>query len=366
MPPDANLLELFLQLIRIDGVSDNERAPADYIKSYLSSLGFTPHEDDTARRSGGNTGNVICKIGSGGNFVLLSHLDTVSSTANTVPIILADRITSSGDTILGADNRAGISALLYALARLRRENRKINDFTLAFTVCEESEMWGSASIQLPPQIKMGIVFDSHNSPGNYIYRGYGAKSFEINITGKASHAGLAPEKGVNAIAIAGCALSQIRQGRLDDETTANIGVIRGGSAPNVVPSSVFLEGEVRSLDPGKIDNYINETDNIFRLSAKKYDGRTDFKSKWAFKPYEIPSHSLLRAKIEAALKSAGLKPTPVISAGGSDANNLNAKGIDTINIGIGAQNPHSFDEFILLEDLQKTAEIAVNLMEYKE
>lgn len=358
---DKRLAELFLHLAKIDGTSFQEREVADYIDDFLHHLGFTTNEDDTGEVIGGNAGNIICKIGTGGDLLLLAHMDTASSTAKLNPRILPDRITSDGTTILGADNRAGITAYLYALEKLTSEGAALNDFTVAFTVGEEIDLLGSRHLKLD-NIKYGIVFDSHLRPGKFIYKGYGAKTFNIEVIGKPAHAGIAPEKGINAIAVAADALSQIRQGRISDQTVANIGTIRGGIATNVVSEKVEIEGESRSLSITEIDNYLQEAEEIFLESAEKFGAKIRFSSEWAFQPYEIKPDNPVRLKIERALYNVGLNPEPMISPGGSDANNLNAKGINAVNIGIGAQNPHGFDEYIMLEDLNSIAQIALEIM----
>ena len=362
MTADPRLVDLFLNLTAIEGPSGGERGVADYIKAFLRSLGLGAVEDQAGERIRGNAGNVICPIGDGGRSVLVAHMDTAVSTQGLKAKVLDDRITSDGTTILGADDRAGIAAILYALETCLRASSKAPNVTLAFTVDEERDLVGSKTIELDKKIRMGFAFDSHLRPGHFIYRTYGAINLKIKVIGEASHASR-PEKGTSAIQIASAALSQLRLGRIDEGTTANIGFISGGTAVNTVPEEVDMTGEVRSLEADKLEAVLGEIQSCFQVAAKQFGGQVQLQSDWVFQPYEITPKMDVRRTLEVALKKAGLEPKPQITAGGSDANNLNARGIPAVNIGIGAQNPHSSEEFILLEDLQKTADIARELLE---
>jgi len=359
---NKRLLEIFLNLVTIDGTSARERNIANFIISFLRKLNLSPYEDSCAKASNGNSGNIICPIGDGGNFILLSHMDTARPTINLKPQILEDRITSDGTTILGADNRAGIACLLYSLEKLIIQNIPIKDFTLVFTIQEETTLNGSRFLELNGKYKMGFVFDSHAKPGNFIYESAGSIGFKEKLFGKASHSGLAPELGIDAIKIAANAISKIQLGRIDDETTANIGFIKGGEANNVVPAYVEIEGEVRSMNPNKLEEKINEIKDIFEFEANSLGGRSEFESFWNFKPYKVSQESETYKTIQKAILKAGLVPIPIISKGGSDANSINAKGIPCVNLGIGAENPHSNDEYILFESLESTSRIAEELM----
>lgn len=356
------LLHLFLDVIKIEALSLNENKMANFIFNYLKELNLNPIIDDSAKLTGGNCGNVICEIGNGGNTVLLSHMDTARSTKDVNAILLDDRIVSDGTTVLGVDNRVGITCLLFGLKELIAKNIPLNDFTLAFTTQEETTLNGSQYIQLDQKIKMGIIFDSHLHPGNFINQSAGSMGFRINVIGKAAHSGLAPEKGIDSIKIASLAISKIKFGKLDDDTTANIGIIRGGTATNVVPELTFIEGEIRSTIPSKIEVKLEEIKTIFENTASENNAECKFESFWNFKPYTINQEEDVFQKVVGTLLKLGLTPTPNVSKGGSDANSLNARGITSINLGIGAQNPHSNDEFILYDDFNKTAEIAMEMM----
>lgn len=355
-------LALFLDLITIDGVSGNEKRVADYIIRFLTELGLTPFTDNSAALTGCNTGNVICKIHGGGDFVVLSHMDTARPTKDVKPIFLEDRITSDGTTVLGVDDRAGMSAILFAVKTAITSNIPIRPCTLAFTTCEETTLYGSQNLMLDTNIKSGFVFDSYLPTGAFVNESCGAVTLFITIYGKASHSGISPEKGINAIQIATEALSKFPFGRINEDTTANIGIIRGGTATNVVPEKVELEGEIRSKDPVIVERQAATVKRNFEEAAARYGGKVDVDIRWDFKPYHISTQDTEYKRLQEVMNRLGLEAKPCTSWGGSDANSLNAKGIKTINLGTGAQNPHSNEEFILLEDLENSAKIALELI----
>lgn len=357
-----HLIDLFLETAKVDAMSGNEKSLADYIKPFLQKYNYTITEDDSNLFSNSNTGNLICRIGKGGDFVMTAHMDTARPTLNIKPKILENKIVSSGDTVLGVDNRAGVSVLLYLLEKIALDKIPIKDFTVAFTTCEETTLFGSKHLGLNGQIRYGFVFDSGYRPGNFINSACGALGFKIKVIGKASHSGIAPEKGINSLLIASRAISNLPLGRIDEESTMNIGVLKSGSAVNVIPELAELDGEVRSFDVNKVEKYFNLILDIFNKEAEIMGGKIEVDSFWDFKPFTVPESSFAFSETVRVLKKVGLNPTPRISLGGSDANSLNERGIESVNLGIGAQNPHSNDEFIFIEDLVKSAEIALELV----
>jgi Di- and tripeptidases len=361
---NPELRDLFLTLISIDGVSGNEKSVAEFIFKFLTQLGLSPYIDDSASITGCNTGNVVCKVGGGGDSVLLAHMDTARSTKGVRALFLEDRITSDGTTVLGVDDRAGIAAILYALQQAVTEKIAIHPFTLAFTTCEETTLLGSQSLELDSSIKSGFIFDSYLPTGCFVNESCGAIALDIKVHGKASHSGIAPEKGVNAVQIAVEALSQFPFGRIDAETTANIGIIRGGSATNVVPELVCMEGEIRSKQVAVVEEYACKVKQIFEDCAAAHSGGVEVDSRWDFRPFLVSPQNYAYERAVEALKHLNLEIKACASFGGSDANSLNAKGISAINFGTGAQNPHSNDECILYRDLINSVRIALELMKF--
>jgi tripeptide aminopeptidase len=218
------------------------------------------------------------------------------------------------------------------------------------------------NIPMPDDIKMGFVFDSSLRPGNFVRESCGAIAFTARILGKASHSGIAPEKGIHAVRAAASAVARMKIGRIDETTTVNVGMFNGGEGMNVVPALALVEGEVRSMNWEKIELLASEVQSVFEQACAEYGATLEFQSRWDFTPYTIDEHEPVFQRIAEAIRNVGLSPKPHISWGGSDANSFNRRGIRSVNIGIGAQNPHANTEFILLEDFQKAADIALEIM----
>lgn len=359
---DKKLLEIFLKAAPIEALSGNEKPLADFISRYLSELGFMPIEDESKSITQSNSGNIICKIGNGGDFLLSAHMDTARSTKDVNPILSTDRITSDGKTVLGVDNRVGVSILLRVAELMSKKEIKSRDCTLVFITCEETTLGGSKNLKLNDSIKSGYVFDSYMRPGKFISSSYGAAAYNIEIFGKASHSGINPEGGINAIKIAANAISKLKLGRIKNDTLVNIGSINGGVAINVVPDYVKMIGEVRAIEMQEVESQLSEIEKIFINECALLNGKLNFDWYWDFQPFKLKNDSQTVKRISQAINNIGLKPEASISAGGSDANSYNAKGIETVNIGIGAQNPHSNDEFILYEDFENALKIAIELV----
>jgi tripeptide aminopeptidase len=209
---------------------------------------------------------------------------------------------------------------------------------------------------------MAILFDSAERPGCFICRSYGCQRISVAVRGRASHSGIAPEKGISAIAVAAKGIAALRLGRIDPETTANVGMMRGGSAINVVPEEATLEAEVRSVHPSRVEEEVARFRKVFEDEAARAGASVTVDAFWDFMPYEVDASSELYRRVAAALRAQGLEPQAKVSAGGSDANSLNARGLPAVNLGVGARNPHGNDEFILIEDLEKGAAIALSLL----
>jgi len=358
---DERLKQIFIELTSIDAVSGKEALVADYIIKFVNMLGLSPYRDNANELSNGNTGNVIVEILGGGGHLLASHMDTPRSTANLVHQFLPDRITSDGTTPLGVDDRGGLSSILFALEKTVKAGT-LKPCTLLFTVCEETTLAGSMYYKPKPGIKYGFIFDSYMTPGDFVSETCGSINFEFIIRGVSAHAGLSPEKGINAIKVAAEAMTKFPFGRIDDVTTANIGIVKGGTGTNVVCDEVHLTGELRTDLTSHGEELINGIIADFNHVCEKYGARMDSKYFWDFLPYCIKENDLPFRHFSQAANRLGMVATPKKSMGGSDANSLNAKGIRTINLGVGAQNPHGNDEFILYQDLQAASDIAYELL----
>jgi tripeptide aminopeptidase len=339
---------------------------ADFVRERLKDLPVRVLEDGAAAAVGGDSGNLLCVPDRfdpvSPAVALFAHLDTPRPTEGVSPRVLEDRITSDGSTILGVDNRAGTSVLLFTLREWLQSDHPGN-FIVVFTVGEELGMLGAKQLDLGPyNVRMGFVFDCSKRPGVYIGSAVGCSLYTATFLGRASHAGVAPEKGVHAIRAAAEAVASIPSGRLSPTMTANIGTIQGGSATNIVPESCSLEGEVRGFDPSAIEAFVRETGDTFSRLAASHGASVRYETSVDFAPFVLDRNSELVRCTETVLRRAGLTPQPIEYLGGSDANTFNEKGIPSVNLGIGAQNPHGNDEFILLEDLHKAVQIASGII----
>jgi tripeptide aminopeptidase len=357
----TELVQGFLDLAVIEGLSGREGSVAAEVRRRLEALGLSVEEEPPA--DGGEQGNLVCPVNGGGGVVLGCHLDTARSTSGLRPVVHPDRVTSDGTTVLGVDNRAGVAVLLQlARAAVRREVAA-GAFTLVFTVREETDLMGSRSLELRTPWRHAFVFDSSLRPGRYIFGSYGAKRFEGRVEGRAAHAGIAPERGADAIRAAAAAIAGMPLGRIDGETTANIGRVEGGAAINTVPDLATFEGEVRALTGERIDEVVAEIRGRSEQASRLFGTRAEVEAHWDFHPFRLEEDGPVCRRLDGALRRAGLDPEPAFSSGGSDANWLNARGLPTVNVGIGAQNPHSNDELILIEDLEAAFRIAACLVE---
>jgi tripeptide aminopeptidase len=359
---NPRLIEIFIEASIIDGLSGREGKVATYILKFLKNLGLNPYTDYSFTNTESETGNVLCEINGGGDFLISSHMDTARSTKGVKHIFQEDRIVSDNLTVLGVDNRVGITILLALAEKFVRESLKVKPFTLAFITCEETSLYGSKYLEIKENIQRAFVFDSQYSPGKYINRSYGAIGFKVEIFGKASHSGISPENGINAIEILRNASNSLKFGRNEPELTFNIGKIKGGQATNVVPDYVVLEGEFRSTDMKKVEERVVMLKTKFQNCAEELGGKINFNWDWDFKPFFVSPESVTGKMISSAIEKVGLIPEAVLSAGGSDANSFNGRGIEAVNIGIGAQNPHANNEFILFKDFDDAFNIAIELI----
>lgn len=362
-----SLISLFSDLAKIDAVSFKERPIADYIKKRLNSSGYTVREDKAGFKIKGNSGNLICmprKVNRNAQKIgLFSHMDTITSTKGLKLVIDSERIQSDGTTIAGIDNRAGVAIHIYLLEEISRNNIPYKDFAVIFTVAEELGMYGAENLDFEKLgLKMGVVFDCSKRPGYFISSCAGSCEFKAKFIGKSAHSGVAPEKGINAIVMAGKAISAVKFGRVNKTTTCNVGKIQGGIETNVVPEQVVVEGEVRAKSMKEVNHRLKTIRKAFKMTAERMAGKMEFETSLSFAPFNIAPRSAVYQLVTKAIKKVKIQPKPIFYTGGSDANPLNQRGLPTINIGIGAQIPHSHNESILIEDFIKGVQIAFELI----
>jgi tripeptide aminopeptidase len=257
---NSKVVETFLELIEIDSLSKNEKKMAEKIIEKLETIGVKAYIDDAGPKTGGNCGNVIARIPGTAqkpSLLFMAHMDTVTPGIGKKGIIKDGYIESAGDTILGADDIAGVAIILTAVENAIKENIDRGDINIAFTVGEELRLLGARYLEMDAiKSDYGFILDSDGDVGTIVLKAPSHECFEITLKGKAAHAGIEPEKGISAIKVAADAISKINFGRVDEETTSNIGVIEGGKATNIVCDEVFIKGEVRSHSPEKLNEQI--------------------------------------------------------------------------------------------------------------
>lgn len=368
---DQKLLDLFLQLIKIESVSLHERAMADFLIRKFEDWDIEAFEDNAAEKIGGNSGNLIIRLDSNSNgsspLVLLAHTDTVRSTAKVNPIIENGVIRSDGSTILGADNRSGVALILYVITEILEKKMKHRSLEIVFTVAEELGMYGALALNFDRlSAREGYIFDCSAKPGSYVGEAPTAYDFTVNCKGRSAHSAVAPEKGINAISMALEIMNQFPVGRINKNTVANIGTIQGGSADNVVPDEVKFTGEYRSFDPSEIERIKHNLEKSCGSVSQKYGGTCKASFKIGFEGYKFEANMPVIRRLHQAMEQLNLVPDPMVYPGGSDVNVLNANGIQAVNVGIGASNPHSNEEQIALADMVRGAELLFRLVEAEE
>lgn len=361
------LVNEFLELVSIDSVSGFERKIADILKVKLEKLGFEVYEDDAGKKINTQAGNLIARLpangGSGEPLMLCAHMDTVEPGRGVKPIVSEGIIKSSGDTVLGGDDKAGIAIIFEALRIIGENGIKHGGLEVVLTVFEEGGLRGAASLDAEKIIsRIGYVLDSDGPPGTIVNQAPTQDRISITVMGKSAHAGICPEKGISAIEVAAHAIAEMKLGRIDGETTANIGIISGGKATNIVPDKVFIQGETRSLNGAKLKRQTDKIVGRAREAAAKYGARVDIKVENLYREFNIEEDSRAIKIAREAAARAGFPTRVESTGGGSDANMFNEKGISTVVLGIGMQNVHTTGEYIAIDSLVKGSSYIVEII----
>lgn len=359
----------FMELVSIDSLSLHERAMADRLLEKLSGIGIDAFEDDAAAKINGNAGNVYgCLKGNPAmpGIILSAHMDTVSPGVGKRAVIEDEIIRPSGDTILGADDLSGVVAALETIRQLAEEcdtGGRRGDVHVVFTVAEEIGLCGAYNFDYAGTgAKLAIVLDSTGSPGNIVVQAPSHKRLNVNIHGKAAHAGVEPEKGISAIQIAARAIDRMRLGRIDRETTANIGVIDGGKATNIICDNVDIKAECRSIDHEKLELQLAHMSACFDEAAEFYGGQAKTDIIREYSAFSVDRNSAAVKIALRALEENGIEPNLVVSGGGSDANVINALGITTVNMGSGMYDVHSVNEYLKIGDVLDTVKVLKSII----
>lgn len=367
------LAETFKFLAGIDSISKEEGVLASKIREILASMGAETFVDRAGERIGGNTGNLIAKFK--GNapaqpLLLNAHMDTVEPGRGVTAILKDGTFTSDGTTILGADDKSAVAILLETLYVLKEKGLKHGPLEVVFTVCEEIGLLGAKHLDFSLiTAAYGFAVDATDTEG-IVTRAPSANHIEFEIHGKDAHAGAAPEKGINAILLAGNAIADLELGRIDEETTCNIGIIEGGIATNIVPSLVRVKGEARSHNDEKLGKVTDRMVSAFKKAIEAYKGkdsldelpRVDVRIDKDFSRTDIPWDHPVVVLATRAAENLGRKMKTKTSGGGADANVFFEKGILTGVLGTGMRDMHTVRESVNLDDMVRTVELLLEII----
>ena len=371
MPPTwaPDVLTLFTELAAIPSPPGEERAVADRVRSYLEELGLEVDEDDAGSRIGSTTGNLLARLpatsDNGGEPIFLcAHLDTVPPTGPLEPVVEDGVVRNAGGTILGADNKAAVAAMLDAASRIVEEGRGHAGIELLFTPKEEVGLQGAKAFDASRlEAVTGFVFDQGAPVGDVVLGAPYARNVEVVLRGRAAHAGMAPEEGRSAIAAAARAIADLRLGRLDDETTANVGLIHGGTAKNIVPDRCSFSLDVRSHNEEKLADLVREILESITFAAALEQCEAETTVLESYRGYRFARGDRPVALACAALVRAGVQPRLGLTGGGADANVFNERGKECVNMANGMMEIHTPDEHIAVADLERMVDVTLALVE---
>lgn len=351
------LVQTFLNLVKIDSPSGEEKNMAEEVAKRLQKLGATVEFDAY--------GNVIGHIvGKGEPFILNAHLDTVEPGRGIKPIIEHDIIKSDGSTILGGDPKAGVSIILEILTSLHEDKTSHVPIEVVFTLGEEAGLQGAVNLSYEKiRAKRGITFDGEKAPHCIDVSAPGYNRIDATITGRSAHSGVEPEKGISAIKIAADIITQLPLGRIDKETTSNIGMISGGNARNSIPERIVLTGEIRSRNIEKLENISSTFEKTFNTVMANYPGaKLELTLKREFDPYSFSGDHKLINLIKSIFKQLSVEPILQDSGGGTDVNIFHTHGIEGVVLGMGVYQMHTTREYAEISQMVEAAAFGESLL----
>lgn len=363
---EKRIVENFIEMVKIYSPSLNEREMADYLITKLKKMGLEVYEDNAGEKIKGNTGNLIAYLKGDKNkpsLMFSAHLDTVEPSKDIEPIIENGIIKSKGNTILGGDDKAGIAVILEMLYVIIENKIDHPDIYIIFSVAEEVGLLGARYFENEKySIDYGFILDANGSPGTVIKQAPYQNSFELIFKGKAAHAGMEPEKGINALLTASKAFNKIKFGRINESTTMNLGKVSGGRATNIVMEELLVEGEARSYNEEELENLCKNLFEICKETAIQDNANFDYKLKREYNGFLIKENSYILEIIKKSCMEIGLPYNEVSIGGGSDVNIYNEKGINTVNLAIGMTKVHTTDEYIEIKDMYNLSKLLIQII----
>jgi tripeptide aminopeptidase len=364
-----DVLALFLELAAVPSPPGEERAVADRVLDYLGALGLEADEDGAGAKVGSTMGNIFCRLeptgGQGEPLFFCAHLDTVPPEAAIEPVVGEDEIVrNAAGTILGADDKSAVASMLEAAARLVEDRRPHPGVELLFTPKEEVGLLGAAAFDESRFVaRLGYVYDHAGPIGEVILGAPHQQKVDIRFHGRAAHAGMFPEEGRSAIAAAARAIADLRLGRLDGETSANVGRIQGGTARNVVPEWCDVAAEARSHDERKLADLMREIVDTVTFAASLEECEVETQVSGLSRGYRFRRDDVPVQIAATALERVGLEPSFILSGGGADANVFNERGLQCVNLANGMTDIHTPDERIAVADLEQMVDVTLALID---
>jgi tripeptide aminopeptidase len=362
----SEVVDLLLELTAIPSPPGQERGVADAVLRYLRGLGLEPDEDDCGPRIGSTVGNVYARLeptAEGTPLFLCAHLDTVPPDGELEPVVVDGVVRNAGGTILGCDNKAAVAAMLEGVRRVLAENLPHAGIELVFTPMEEVGLIGANAFELDRlQATVGYVYDQEGALGEVVLGAPWSRAFEARFHGRSAHAGMAPEEGRSAIQAAAKAIADLRLGRVDELTTANVGTITGGTAGNVVPEWCTFSAEARSHDEATLGEVVQEMLDAFSFAATETECDVETTVRKSYDGYRLKRDEPAVALAATAFAACGVEPRYGLSGGGADANVFNQRGRRCVNLSHGVFGFHTPDEHVSVSDLEAMVDVTVALV----
>ncbi len=367
MIDSERLLRRFRDLVRIDSPALGEAACVARVRAELESMGLEVREDDAGARLGGNGNNLVAwkrgTLKDAPKVFLSAHMDTVEPTPGLVLVEEDGVIRTDGTTILGADCKGGLAPAVEAVQALIDSGEDHGDVCLLFSVQEEIGLRGADVLELDGlDLDFGFVLDTGPPVGSLVTRTATHDKLDVTIHGRPAHAGKDPEKGINALQVAADAIHGMRLGRIGPETTANLGIVEGGTAANVVMAELRIKAEARSTSVEELDAQIAHMVGRFEEAAAAWGTTLEIVHQRHYQSFHVPDDAPVVRVAQAASRALGFEPTLRTTLGGSDANVYNAKGLPSVVVATGMDKIHTHDELIRVKDLVDTARIALELV----
>jgi tripeptide aminopeptidase len=362
------ILDELVELIKIDSISSKEGSIANILASKLHQLGFEVYVDDAGIKAGGETGNIIATLKGnrpGKTVLFSSHMDTVNPGEGINPIIdeVNGLIKSDGTTILGSDDKGGIAAILEAVRIIKENNMEHADIQIVFSIWEEGGLLGAKHLDYSKiYADYAFILDGGGAPGKIIVKAPAQDSIQVKIKGKPAHAGVEPEEGISAAMVAARAIENMKLLRIDEETTANIGIIKGGIATNIVMPELEILAEARSLDNSKLNIQTQHMVKVFEKAAADFGAKVEIKTERMYSAFSVDENDEIIGLLKRAFANMNIEPSVIPTGGGSDTNILNANGIKAVNLSVGMEKAHTLEEYIRIEDLMNSARMIVEII----